>query len=94
MELMNSQSEGASLVGTVVDLKDHDNQWRLWPTPATSQPFAASIDDLGFERWNRVNYDMDEEDIVFCRRMRISPDHFEWIIDRLEKVPKKTSGRP
>lgn len=72
-----------------VDGQGEDAQWRLWPAPIPGGADGeAPKDELGFARWNHVNYDMDAEDVVFCRKMRISPDHFEWIIDRLEKVTR------
>jgi len=82
-----SDPAAAPTTGKPSKYGDADAKWRLWPAPLPHpQGYPAPIDELGFERWNHINYDMDEEDVVFCRKLRISPDHFEWIIDRLEKV--------
>jgi len=80
------KSEGAQALVLSGAPADVPHKWPTAHSRPSNQFVRGSPDDLsGPERWTVVNYEMDEEDIVFCRKNKISPDHLEWIIDRLEK---------
>lgn len=38
------------------------------------------------EEWERVEYDMEEEDEPIVKMLKLSPDDFEMFIDRMEKI--------
>ena len=82
-----------SWFGTV---SDWEAPWRLWPTAWVHPPeLIRGVDpvELAFHRWVSVDYDLEEDDAEFCREVKVSPEHFEWLIDRFEKrVQVRTLG--